>query len=92
MPTAATTVPPRHRRTGPPSTGVVGRWPVRSSPALLSLTGLVVADVLLGPGDVPASAAGARTLAPRRTVVARPGDSLWSIAEAEYARSPDAGR
>jgi hypothetical protein len=56
---------------------------------VLSLTGLVVADVL-GPGDVPASAAGTRTLGPRRTVVAHPGDSLWSLAEAEYRRSqPD---
>jgi hypothetical protein len=53
---------------------------------LLALTGLVGGDVLLGPGDVPASAAGARPRAARRIVVARPGDSLWSIAEAEYAR------
>ena len=54
---------------------------------VLAIAGLVVADVLLGPGDVPASAAGTRSLAPRRTVVARPGDSLWSLAEAEYRRS-----
>ena len=53
---------------------------------LLAFAGLVGGDVLLGPGDVPASAAGARPLPPRRIVVARPGDSLWSIAETQYAR------
>jgi len=45
--------------------------------------GALVADsVLTGPGGVPASAAGAGTAGPGRTVRADPGDSLWSIAEA----------
>jgi Tfp pilus assembly protein FimV len=43
--------------------------------------GLVAGNVLTGPGGVPASAAGAATAPLERTVRARPGDSLWSIAE-----------
>jgi hypothetical protein len=42
---------------------------------------LVAGNVLTGPGGVPASAAGAGRAALERTVLARPGDSLWSIAE-----------
>jgi hypothetical protein len=42
---------------------------------------LVAGNVLTGPGGVPASAAGAGTAPLERTVRARPGDSLWSIAE-----------
>ena len=42
---------------------------------------LVAGTVLTGPGGVPASAAGAGRAPLERTVLARPGDSLWSIAE-----------
>jgi hypothetical protein len=83
MPTKSTPPPNRHqtaavyrRRRAVAGSIVAG---------LLALAGLVGGDVLLGPGDVPASAAGAHPLSPRRIVVARPGDSLWSIAEAQYA-------
>ena len=43
---------------------------------------LVAGNVLTGPGGVPASAAGAGTAPLERTVRARAGDSLWSLAEA----------
>lgn len=52
---------------------------------IVTLLGLGIGDVLAGPGDVPASAAGAQPSAGQRTVVAMPGDSLWSIAETIYA-------
>jgi hypothetical protein len=48
---------------------------------VLSLLGLGLHGVLSGPGDVPASAAGTGPAPVVVTVVARPGDSLWSIAE-----------
>ncbi len=47
----------------------------------LAVAGLGVHGVLSGPGDVPASAAGAGLAPVVRTVKAHPGDSLWSIAE-----------
>jgi hypothetical protein len=43
--------------------------------------GLVVGNVLTGPGGVPASAAGTGTALAPRSVRARAGDSLWSIGE-----------
>jgi hypothetical protein len=43
--------------------------------------GVVGGTVLTGPGDVPASAAGAGTASAARIVRVRAGDSLWSIAE-----------
>lgn len=46
----------------------------------LSVAGLGVHGVLSGPGDVPASAAGAGPASVVRTIKAHPGDSLWSIA------------
>ena len=46
--------------------------------------GNVVHDLLAGPGGVPASASGAQPASPRVTVVARPGDSLWSIAQTHH--------
>jgi hypothetical protein len=47
----------------------------------LSVAGLGLHGVLSGPGDVPASAAGAGPALAGRSVKAHPGDSLWSIAE-----------
>jgi hypothetical protein len=49
---------------------------------LVGSAALVAGTVLTGPGGVPASAAGAGRAPLERTVRARPGDSLWSIAEA----------
>jgi len=51
------------------------------SVAVLSVGVLGLHGVLTGPGDVPASAAGAGTAPLERTVRAEPGDSLWEIAE-----------
>ena len=48
---------------------------------LLATCGVVAHDVLAGSGGVPASAAGAMPAPVRVVVVARPGDTLWSIAE-----------
>jgi LysM domain len=45
------------------------------------LGGAVAAGELAGPGGDPASAVGAGTAVERVTIVAQPGDSLWSIAE-----------
>ncbi len=39
-------------------------------------------DVLAGSGGVPASAAASQPAHTRSSIVARPGDTLWSIAEA----------
>ena len=49
---------------------------------------LVAGTVLTGPGGVPASAAGAGRAPLERTVLARPGDSLWSIAEVYHGDVP----
>ena len=48
---------------------------------LLAICGVAAHDVLAGSGGVPASAAGAMPAPVRVVVVARPGDTLWSIAE-----------
>jgi nucleoid-associated protein YgaU len=48
---------------------------------LLTFTG-AVATSLAGPGGVPASATGDQPAFERATVVARHGDTLWSIAHA----------
>ncbi len=48
---------------------------------LLSVCGIAARDVLAGSGGVPASAAGAMPAPVRGLVVARAGDTLWSIAE-----------
>jgi Tfp pilus assembly protein FimV len=47
----------------------------------LSVLGLGVHGVLSGPGDVPASAAGAGPAPAAQTVKVHTGDTLWSIAE-----------
>ena len=47
----------------------------------LSLLGLGAHGVLSGPGDVPASAAGAGPAPDARTVKVHAGDTMWSIAE-----------
>ena len=47
----------------------------------LSLLGLGAHGVLSGPGDVPASAAGAGPAPETRTVKVHAGDTMWSIAE-----------
>ena len=49
---------------------------------------LVAGTVLTGPGGVPASAAGAGKAPLERTVRARPGDSLWSIAQVYHHDVP----
>lgn len=49
---------------------------------LLTLTGAVASGSLAGPGGVPAAATGAQPAFERATLVARPGDTLWSIAHA----------
>jgi len=51
------------------------------SVAMLSVGVLGLQGVLTGPGDVPASAAGAGTAPLQRAVRAAPGDTLWEIAE-----------
>jgi nucleoid-associated protein YgaU len=48
---------------------------------LLAVCGIAAHDVLAGSGGVPASAAGATPAPVRGVVVARAGDTLWSIAE-----------
>ena len=51
--------------------------------AVVTACGLVMAhDVLAGSGGVPASAASSLPASTPVVVTARPGDSLWSIAEA----------
>ena len=56
---------------------------------LLAVCGVVAHDVLAGSGGVPASAAGATPAPVRVVVVARPGDTLWSIAAALPRRDRD---
>lgn len=48
-------------------------------------------DVLAGSGGVPASAAAGQPALVRATVTAQPGDTLWSIAQANRGEVP-AGR
>jgi Tfp pilus assembly protein FimV len=47
---------------------------------LLALVGAVATGSLAGPGGVPAAATGAQPAFQRASIVARPGDTLWSIA------------
>jgi Tfp pilus assembly protein FimV len=49
---------------------------------VLALTGAVATGSLAGPGGVPAAATGAQPAFQRTSIVARPGDTLWSIARA----------
>ncbi|MGH9135296.1 MAG: LysM peptidoglycan-binding domain-containing protein [Ilumatobacteraceae bacterium] len=51
---------------------------------LLAISGIAAHDVLAGSGGVPASAAGAMPAPVRQVVVARAGDSMWSIAEQHH--------
>jgi LysM repeat protein len=44
--------------------------------------------VLAGSGGVPASAAASLPAHARATVVVRPGDTLWSIAEVHHGTVP----
>lgn len=48
--------------------------------AMFTLVGVVVVGPSGGPGGVPASATGAQPAVVRESVVARPGDTLWSLA------------
>ena len=51
--------------------------------AVVAACSIVLAhDVLAGSGGVPASAAASQPAHARSSIVARPGDTLWSIAEA----------
>jgi LysM repeat protein len=53
--------------------------------AVFVAMGMVAAhDVLAGSGGVPASAAESLPALARTTVVAQPGDTLWSIASAHH--------
>lgn len=51
------------------------------SAVLVVASGWFVHDVLVGSGGVPASAAESLPASSPLTVTARPGDTLWSIAE-----------
>jgi hypothetical protein len=48
---------------------------------VVTLAGVAVHDVLAGPGGVPASAAGAQPALTDVRIVARPGDTMWAIAD-----------
>lgn len=72
----------------PPSAGIYRRRRLLAGTlavASLSLAGWATCSVLAGPGGEPASASGASP-APAMTAIARPGDTLWSIAERAYQR------
>jgi len=56
--------------------------------AVVASATLMASSFLTGPGGVPASAAGAGQAPLERTVLARPGDSLWSIAEVFHGDVP----
>ncbi len=78
--TAAITATPRH--VVPPSVyrrrrAVAGCL----SAAVVAVTSVLVVDVLAGSGGVPASAVSGQPALGRSTTIARPGDTLWSIAE-----------
>lgn len=55
----------------------------------LTLGGLGAHSALVGSGGEPASAAGAQRSPSERSVAAKPGDSLWTIASTAY--QADAG-
>jgi Tfp pilus assembly protein FimV len=67
-----------YRRRRAMAGGVVGTTFV----GIVTLFGVMVSGPLAGPGGIPASATGAQPTYQRDTVVARPGDTLWSIAQA----------
>lgn len=57
--------------------------------AVLVAVGAVLAhDVLAGSGGVPASAAASQPARTRTSVTARPGDTLWAIAERHHGAVP----
>ena len=51
---------------------------------LFAASAVLAHDVLAGSGGVPASAAESQPARTRTTVTARPGDTLWSIAERHH--------
>ena len=51
---------------------------------LVAASAVLTHDVLAGSGGVPASAAASQPARTRTTVTARPGDTLWSIAEEHH--------
>ncbi len=51
---------------------------------LVAVAAVLAHDVLAGSGGVPASAAPSQPALVRTTITARPGDSLWSIAERHH--------
>ena len=53
---------------------------------LVAASAVLTHDVLAGSGGVPASAAVSQPARTRATVTARPGDTLWSIAERHHPR------
>jgi Tfp pilus assembly protein FimV len=74
--------PPAPRSAGPPAVAPRRRRLAGLVVAgALSVLGLGAHGVLSGPGDVPASAAGAGPDPASRTVKVHAGDTLWSIAE-----------
>jgi LysM repeat protein len=79
------TAPHAHRRRPTAATYRRRRAVVGIVLAVLVATGMVAAhDVLAGSGGVPASAAESLPAHARTTVVAQPGDTLWSIASAHH--------
>jgi LysM repeat protein len=54
---------------------------------LVALTIVAGHDVLAGSGGVPASAASSQPAHAPATVIAQPGDNLWSIAAAHHGDS-----
>lgn len=51
---------------------------------LVAASAVLAHDVLAGSGGVPASAAASQPARTRTTVTARPGDTLWSLAEQHH--------
>ncbi len=89
-PVVALADPPRRVRR-PPTESTYRRRRAAVGLLLAGIVGsaaLVAGTVLTGPGGVPASAAGAGKAPLERTVLARPGDSLWSIAEVFHGEVP----
>lgn len=82
-------VRPAVRRRLPERTYRRRRMVVGAILAAVTAVGIVsVHDVLVGRGGVPASAAEGRPALVRSTVTARPGDTLWSIAELHRGSVP----
>jgi hypothetical protein len=52
--------------------------------ALVAVGAVATHDVLAGSGGVPASAAASQPAHARLTVIAQPGDTLWSLAAAHH--------